>query len=160
LHEMLDIPEKMIKLVNDYKLFLVEARKNELKLHNINNRDLFNLLEIILSRTDTTVCKKEKAIQYSQEHNTDKDVIMTVTCAANITLELSRIGKGDGKMCTMFEEILKEGEEIGEARGRAIEIIETGIEFGMSESDILDRLQKKLNISLQAAQEYFATYGK
>lgn len=48
LHEMLDIPEKMAKYVNDYKLFLVEAKENNLVLHNVNNRDLFNLLEILL----------------------------------------------------------------------------------------------------------------
>lgn len=39
----------------------------------------------------------------------------------------------------------------GEARG----IIETGFDFGLSESDILNRLQQKMNISLQTAQEYF-----
>lgn len=43
-----------------------------------------------------------------------------------------------------------EGEAAGEARG----IIETGFDFGLSESDILNRLQQKMNISLQAAQEY------
>lgn len=35
-------------------------------------------------------------------------------------------------MCTLFETIEKEG--------KATEIVETGYEFGMSESDILDRL--------------------
>ena len=48
LHEMLDIPEKMTKYVNDYKMLLVEARENNLILHNSDNRNLFNLLEILL----------------------------------------------------------------------------------------------------------------
>lgn len=48
LHEMLNIPEKMIKYVNDYKMLLVEAKENNLVLHNVNNRDLFSLLEILL----------------------------------------------------------------------------------------------------------------
>lgn len=39
LHEMLDVPEKMTRYINDYHMLLIEARKNNLKLHNINNRE-------------------------------------------------------------------------------------------------------------------------
>lgn len=35
-----------------------------------------------------------------------------------------------------------------------------GHDFGLSEEDILARLQKKLNASLQKAQEYLYTYRK
>ncbi|WVK74368.1 hypothetical protein BIV16_03985 [Roseburia sp. 831b] len=45
LHGMLNNPMEMLPFVNDYKMHLVEARKNDLKLHNVNNKDLFNLLE-------------------------------------------------------------------------------------------------------------------
>ena len=55
-------------------------------------------------------------------------------------------------MCTVFEETRAEGEAKG--------IIETGFDFGLSEEDILERLQKKLNISLQAAQEYLKMFSK
>ena len=44
----------------------------------------------------------------------------------------------------------------GEAKG----IIEMGHDFGLSEEDILARLQKKLNVSLQKAQEYLYAYRK
>lgn len=44
----------------------------------------------------------------------------------------------------------------GEAKG----IVETGYEFGLSEEDILIRLQKKLDISLQKAQEYLIMFSK
>lgn len=63
-------------------------------------------------------------------------------------------------MCTVFEETWKEGKEEGLEEGKAEEIVETGYEFGLSEEDILTRLQKKLNISLQKAQEYLAMFGK
>ena len=43
--------------------------------------------------------------------------------------------------------------------GEAKAIIELGFEFGLSEEEILDRLQKKLNISLQKAQEYFSMFA-
>ena len=156
LHEMLDIPKGLSKYVNDYKLILVEVKANNLVLHNANNKDFFNLLEIILNSDLPRSKIKQKAIQYSEEHNTEKDVILTVAGATNIELDYDLMMKGDGRMCTVFDEIAKEGEARGEARG----IVEIGLEFGLSEADILDRIQKKLNVSLKVAQEYFAMFGK
>lgn len=79
--------------------------------------------------------------------------------------------KGEGKMCTLFEEIAEEGRvagrkegrlegrEEGRKEGRAVEIIETGIEFELQDSDIIERLQRKLEISLQKAEEYFRQFS-
>lgn len=55
-------------------------------------------------------------------------------------------------MVSVFQETWNEGEEKG--------IIEMGHDFGLSEEDILARLQKKLNVSLQKAQEYISAYKK
>lgn len=164
LHEMLDISDEMKTYVNNYKMLLVEARKNNLKLHNINNMDFFKLLGIFLDRNIPKKEAKEKAIQYCEEHSTQKSVIMTVASAAKIKINYNRFEKGDGNMCTLFEEIAKENKEEGRAEGKtegkAEGIIETGIECGLSETDILEKLQIKLNISLQNAQEYFKKFGK
>ena len=54
----------------------------------------------------------------------------------------------------------QENIEKGKIEGRAEEIIETGFEFGLPDVEILERLQKKLNISLQTAQEYLLKFGK
>ena len=62
---MLNIPKEVEPFVNDYKMHLIEARKNNLKLHNINNIDLFNLLEILLNKDEKLKETKEKAIQYA-----------------------------------------------------------------------------------------------
>lgn len=59
-------------------------------------------------------------------------------------------------MYTLFEETAKESEIKGKAEG----IIDTCLELGLSEQDILERLQKKLNISLQDAQEYLDIFEK
>lgn len=168
LHEMLDIPEEMRKYVNDYKMMLVEARQNNLTFRNTNNVDFFNLLGIILDRTIPRNEAKAKAIQYSEERGTDKAVIMTLAGATNSKIDYNAFEKGDGRMCTLFDEIARENEtkgiekgiEKGKTEGRAEEIIETGFEFGLSEKDILDRLQTKLDISLQTAQEYLLRFGK
>ena len=54
---------------------------------------------------------------------------------------------------------LKKGEQIGMNRGLAQGIVETGCAFGMPKEMILNRLQEKLHISAQRAQEYFAMYS-
>ena len=56
-------------------------------------------------------------------------------------------------MCNLSQGIKEAGIAEGRNEGRAEEIIETGYEFGLSEQDILERLRKKLSISLQKAQE-------
>lgn len=146
---MLDIPEDMKAFINDYKMNLVEARRNNLKLHNINNKDLFNLFGILLNRNGNLNEIKEKAINYAAEHKVEKTVIMTVTGAVNCRIDYNMLEmEADADMCTVFEETRKEGE------AKAI------IELGLSEEEILDRLQKKLNISLQKAQEYFSMFAK
>ncbi len=114
LHEMLNISEEMLQFVNDYKLLLVEARKNNLKLHNMNNIDLFNLLEILLAREGTLSETRERAIEYAREHSVDKSVVMTVAGAANCEIDYTALErKGEVGMCTVFEEYKKEGREEG-----------------------------------------------
>lgn len=172
LHEMLNIPKEMKNWVNDYKIPLVEARKNNLVLYNANNRDLFNLLEIILDKSMSKNEAKKKAIQYSEEHKTDKAVVMTIAGATNSRIDYNAFEKGEVSMCTLFDEIAKEseaigeargearGEAIGEARGEARGIIETGYDYKIPENDILKRLQNKLNISMKQAQEYLDMFKK
>ncbi len=160
LHDMLDIPDQMKLFVNDYKMLLVEVRKNNLKLHNIDNRDLFNLLDIFLNNQGNLKESREKAMQYAREHQVDKTVVMTVAGTANCSLDYEEINAKGGKrnMYAVFEETRREGMEQGLIRGRAFEIIETGKEFGFSQSETLERLQRKLNISKAQAQDYVREY--
>lgn len=173
LHGMLDIPEGMEAFVNDYRLLLVEARENSLAFHNVKNVHFFNMLKMILDQSTPKDEAKEKVIGYAKEHKVDKTVLMTVAGAANCKIDYNALSrKGDFDMCTLFDEIAKEGEAKGEAKGRAEGkaegraegeakgIIETGFDFGLSENDILERLQKKLDLSLQMAEEYVKRFGR
>lgn len=107
---------------------------------------------------------REQAISYADSHKVDKSVIMTVAGATNSRIDYNAFEKGDGKMCTLFEEIAKENESRGRQEGRqegeARQIVEMGQEFGLSESDILLRLQKKLNVSEETAQAFLQMFGK
>lgn len=156
LHDMLNIPDKMKPFVNDYKMLLVEAGKNDLILHNMNNVAFFDMLKVILDKSIPKNEAKKKVIEYAVRHNVNKTVVMTVAGATGSNIDYNAFEKGDGDMCTLFDEITKEGKAEGKAEG----IIETGLDFGLSENDILERLQKKLDISLQKAQEYFEMFGK
>ncbi|MCI8373601.1 MAG: Rpn family recombination-promoting nuclease/putative transposase [Lachnospiraceae bacterium] len=160
LHGMLDIPPRLAGLVSDYKMNLVEARKNDLALHNTNNIDLFQLLEIIMNQNLSRQEAREQAIVYADSHKVDKSVIMTVAGATNSRIDYNAFEKGDGRMCTLFEEIAKENENRGRQEGEARQIVEMGQEFGLPKSDILLRLQKKLNVPEEAAQAYMEMYGK
>jgi hypothetical protein len=64
---------------------------------------------------------------------------------------------------TFDRQILLEREEArteGEAKGQAKGIIELGQEFGLTDAAILERLQKKLNVSPEIAAGYLKQYGK
>ena len=50
--------------------------------------------------------------------------------------------------------------EEGRQEGRAMEIIDAGVDFGLSRQDILNRIMNKLNVSFQRAQEYFDIFEK
>ena len=59
-----------------------------------------------------------------------------------------------------IEKGMEKGKAEGKVEGKAEGIIELGFEVGLSEGEILERLQKKMNIPLQTAREYFVRFGK
>ena len=173
LHEMLDIPPEVEPYVNDYHMILVEARNHNLKFHNMNNQDLFQLFAILLDQNKPAKEIREQAVTYAREHDVDETVLMTVAGAAHCRIDQDML-KEEGRtdMWSVFEEVAKEGEERGEAcgiakgeargiaKGKAAGIIDTCHELGIPDEDILTRLQSKLNISVQAAQEYLQMFGQ
>ena len=127
----------------------------------MNNVDLFNLLEILLDSSRSAGEIRSRAIGYTKERRVDRAVILTAAGALNNQIDYNALEqRGDVNMFTVFEETRIEGREEGREEGRAEEIIETGYEFGLSDDDILGRLQKKLDISSEMAQRYFREFGK
>ena len=62
-------------------------------------------------------------------------------------------------MCQAIEELIAESEARGEVRGKAEGMIEMCLEMNIPKKGIIKRLQDKLNISMQQADEYFRMYG-
>lgn len=115
----------------------------------LEHRDYAESIKV--SRDNIKISKK------SAVYGVDKSVIMTVAGATNCRIDYNALdGRGDVDMCTLFEEIARDGQLEGEAKG----IVEAGVDFGISEKDILERLQNKLEVSLQKAQEYLEMFGK
>ena len=56
--------------------------------------------------------------------------------------------------CEYIDMLEEKGWKKGWEEGRARGIIEIGYEYGRKESDILNRLQERLNISMDRAREY------
>ena len=101
---------------------------------------------------DGFVQRLDEAVKQARKNREWRHEYMTLLMRdqENIEKGMER-GKVEGRI---------EGKIEGKIEGRAEEIIETGHEFGLSETDILGRLQNKLDISLQAAQEYLLRFGK
>ena len=161
LHGMLNIPDEIAKYVNDYKMLLVEARENNLTLHNINNIDFFNLLEILSAQNKPAHEKKNQVLEYTEQHKVDSTVLMTVAGASNYNIDLDALSrKGESIMYSVFEETKEEGRMEGRMEGKAEGVIQMGMNFQLSKDQIIEALQKNMDISLQKAEEYFQVYQK
>ena len=115
------------------------------------------MFKILLDQDNSIRDKKEKAIEYTKEHKVSDTILKTMAGAANCKIVFDVLKQeGENNMWSVFEETAKEGEARGEARG----IVDTCSDLGLPDEDILKRLQVKLNISLQSAQEYLRMFGK
>lgn len=90
------------------------------------------------------------------------DAVLQASVSANYEI-YQKVRRADG-MCEALRELMKDEieQEIarGQAQGEARGIVDTCCDLGLPDDAILERLQKKLNISLQTAQEYLQTFGK
>ena len=160
LHGMLNIPDKMKPFVNDYKILLVEARQNNLIFHNMTNIAFFDMLKVVLDKSVTKNEAKEKVIKYALEHNVDKTVVMTVAGATNRKIDYNALSrKGDVTMCTLFDEIEKDGIMKGKAEGIQA-LIESLQEMEIPYAKTQNQLMVKFSLSEDTAQEYMDKFWK
>lgn len=95
-------------------------------------------MEMLLERIDRLTQKLDRELA---------DFVLEVSIRANRKILFMR-----------DQENIEKGMEKGLKKGKAEGIIELGLDLGFSENEILDRLQVKLGISLQEAQEYLLDY--
>ena len=160
LHGMLNIPDRMKPFVNDYKMLLVEARQTNLIFHNMTNIAFFDMLKVVLDKSITKDEAREKVIDYALEHNVDKTVVMTVAGATKLKIDYNALSKkGDVTMCTLFDEIEKEGVLKGEIKGIQA-LIESLQEMEVPYTKTQNQLMVKFSLSEDTAQEYMDKFWK
>ncbi len=120
LHGMLDIPEEIKPYVQDYRMILVEAGRNNLVFHNVNNRDLFYLFKLMMDKEVPQKEKKKRFQEYCDDHQTNREVLIALAGTMHMKLDDSVFEKEDKSVsCTFFEEIKAEGKAEGRAEGEA-----------------------------------------
>ena len=124
-------------------LTLVIIRLGDKIFHEIEDKEKNDMMEFL------------HAVMYPHEKNFLDTVRKHIDFSENEEL-WKEIDHMSGLGVSIREECLAEGR----AEGRAAGIIESGYDFGLSEHDILVRLQKKLQITLEQAEEYMEMFGK
>ena len=157
LHEMMSVSDiEILSFVENYRIHLIDPAKlteEQLNKFSTSMREVIGyikysknkdkLLEFL--RTDT-----HKSIEMNAAR-----VIKTIT---KTPIKISEEKEGI-EMCQAIEELIAESEARGEVRGKAEGMIEMCLEMNIPKKGIIKRLQDKLNISMQQADEYFRMYG-
>lgn len=103
--------------------------------------------------------KRNQALEYAEKHEVDSSVLLTVAGAANYNIDYNALSrKGGSVMYSVFEETKEEGRIEGIAEGMAKGMIQMGMDCNLPKNQILEKLQKNMDISLQKAEEYFQVY--
>lgn len=89
--------------------------------------------------------KKRMAIEYADTNQVDRSVLLAIGSIHKVNFKT--LEKEELNMRTLFEEIKREGELIGEARGQIVgritEIISSRREFNMEDDAIVLKLQQE-----------------
>ena len=157
LHEMMPIWDmEILSYVENYRIHLIDPAKlteEELNKFSTSMREVMGYIKysnnkeklLDFLRTDT-----HKSIEMNAAR-----VIKTIT---KTPIKISEEKEGI-EMCQAIEELIAESEARGEVRGKAEGMIEMCLEMNIPKKGIIKRLQDKLNISMQQADEYFRMYG-
>lgn len=112
LHGVLNIPDEIKPFVGNYPMHLVEVVNNKLQFNNADNKDLFQLLNLVYNASLDKKERLKKAQEYEDSHIIDEDVVRALAATNNIKVEKTK-GKGRLKVCTLFEEIAKDSRTEG-----------------------------------------------
>lgn len=165
LHEMIDfteIPGEIKCLVQDYKINLIPVYQIRYpERYRSDLREIFALLQTIRDK------KKMKELIETEErfHHMAEDAVDLIAELIQIPQlaeNKEAFTKGEKvDMCKAFYDMMQDSREEGVVYGLqkgARQIICMGMEFHLTEEDILSRLQNSLEIPRQTAEEYLKNY--
>lgn len=164
MHEFLDFggfeegaAEELKKLVPEYPLHILDLNaENDYSQFRTSLRTVF---ELYARRAD-----KQQFRDYVETHEECRhldvetyNVIGKLIGSSKLQPQEYNEENGEERdMSNAIDDFFEDGRIAGKAEG----IIEFGRDFGLSEKDILERLQQKLNVTAQRAREYFDAFEK
>ncbi len=166
LYDLLEIDDELKEYVTNYRLNLYDCQEHDsFEEYRTGLRQVFETVRYGKDKEKLKEVMEENREAYSRIDSDTRDMLEVV---ANVRIPeaFKTVEKGEERydMCKAFEDMRQEGIDIGMERGiregKAEGIIETGIELGLTKDDIVQRLQNKLDVSLQKAQEYFEMFEK
>ncbi|MDE7000446.1 MAG: transposase [Lachnospiraceae bacterium] len=143
LHGVLNIPDEIKPFVGNYPMHLVEVVNNTLQFKNADNRDLFQLLNLVYNASLDKKERLKRAQEYEDSHTVDEDVVRALAATNNIKIDKTK-RKERLKVCTLFEEIAKDSRE--EAN------IETAREM-IKDNEPIERIMKYSRLSKETILE-------
>lgn len=160
LMDMLNIPEKLQPIVNDYKMKLIQVRESELlKFQNADVQTVFDISRNIFKGT------YEKIEDIYREKEIDSElglVIGTITESKElIDHALERKG-GQMNMCSALEALkregVQEGLQEGLQEGKIVGFIEASKEFGASKESVEQKIRETYGLTTEEATKYIEMY--
>lgn len=161
LYELLDIGmhgEKILPFVSNYHLNVFDYHEYEsFEQFHSELQYFFEFLRYSTDKNRLAEKFEKHKERYRELSNQAKILLMKLIHIKKIPdVKEEDFEKGEFDMGNAFEDMKEEGR----IEGKAEEMIAMGHEFGLSDTKILERLQNKLSISAEKAQEFFGRFGE
>lgn len=164
LTDMLNIPEKLKPVVNDYKMNLIQVRESEqLRFQNPDVQIVFDVSRNIFKKNYGRI----EDIYRKQEIDSELGLVIgTITESKElINHALERKG-GRMNMCTALEELkregrqegLQEGEKKGEQKGIIIGYIDASKGFGATREAVEEKIRETYGLNAEEAASFMEKY--
>ena len=151
LHGVLNITDEIKPFVGNYPMHLVEVVNNKLQFKNIDNRDLFQLLNLVYNASLDKRERMKKVVEYEDSHTIDEDVVRALAATNNISIEKTK-RKEQLKVCTLFEEIAKDSRKEGKVEGKAEAYIEIARDM-IKDNQPIEKIMKYSRLSREEILE-------
>lgn len=83
----------MKSYINDYKINVIEIKKNNLNLQNKNNIDLFKVMSIVYDMNKDRQERKQLLSQYETNQPIDDSVIDVVASITKMNINYNKAGE-------------------------------------------------------------------
>ena len=157
LHEMMSTRDmELLSFVENYRIHLIDPAKlteEQLDQFSTSLKEVMGYIKYSKNKEQLL-----KFLQTDTHRSIEMNAVRVIKTITNTPIKVSE-EEEEIEMCKAIEDLIFESEARGRVEGEAKGMIEICLDMNFSKEDILKKLQDKLNISLQQAEEYFKIYG-